>query len=600
MNIIDEYKIRVAELAGVVERIRGRFAYLYLARFVTFVVAAGAALFCFNGGCEWWEATFAIGSFIAFLALVKVDAIQSARREFLQRKLEINREELRVMAFDFAHRGDGAEYSHLSPHLMADFDIVGGGSLFQYLNRSVTRHGERLFIDNLCREELDADRIRLKQLAIKELAEKVDFVQDFRTCGSFFAESDEEFKYLQRWTSEREDAKSYRTLKVLSFLVPAISIMWLGLYLTGVLAFSTIWSALIVNIILSSWNMHAINRNHARLGRATKVIKKYSQLIGMIEGETFKSELLNQIKGDLYIKNSSASVQIGKLRKLLNLFDNRNNLFSILVLNGVYGFNLQIFRSLLSWKDRYGVAVEGWIDAISEFDALLGYGVYAYNSTGITTFPNINNGDKFSIEAKELAHPLISDKVCIANDISISKSPAIIIITGANMAGKSTFLRTVAVNMILGMNGSVVAAKEFSFTPAKILSSIKIQDSLAKNESYFYAEISRLKDIVDMVNADGLKLVVLDEILRGTNNKDKQIGSLGLLQKLINNNAIVFIATHDLVIGELEQQFPEVARNYCFEVELEDNKLIFDYKLKGGVSKKLNASFLLRDMGLID
>ncbi|MFI3240066.1 MAG: hypothetical protein R3Y22_05700 [Bacteroidales bacterium] len=600
MNIIDEYKTRVAGLAEEVERIRVRFAYLYLARFVTFLVAVGCVLLAFSGDCEWWEVTLAVGSFIAFLVLVKVDSIQSAKREFLQRKLEVNREELRVIDFDFANRGDGAEYAHISPYLMADFDIVGRGSLFQYLNRSVTRKGERLFIDNLCREELDADMIRLKQQAIKELAEKVEFVQDFHTRGSFFEESDEEFKYLQRWTSEREDANCYRVVKALSILVPAISIVWLGLYLTGVLAFSTIWGALIVNIILSSWNMRAINRNHARLGRATKVIKKYSQLIAMLEGEEFKSEYLNRVKGELSVEGSSASVQICKLRKLLNLFDNRNNLFSILVLNGVYGFNVQIFRNLLSWKERYGAEVERWINAISEFDALLGYGVYAYNNRGVTTSPIINDGDKFSIEAKGMAHPLISDKVCVANDISITKSPAIIIITGANMAGKSTFLRTVAVNMILGMNGSVVAASGFSFTPAKILSSIKIQDSLAKNESYFYAEISRLRDIVDMVNADGLKLVVLDEILRGTNNKDKQIGSLGLLQKLINNNAIVFIATHDLVIGELEQQYPDVARNYCFEVELEDNKLLFDYKLKDGVSQKLNASFLLRDMGLID
>lgn len=600
MNIADEYRTRVAELAGAVERIRGRFAYLYLARFVVFLVAAGATLFSFNGGCEWWEVSLAIGAFILFLVLVKVDSVQSARREFLQRKLEINREELRVLDFDFANRGDGAEYAHLSPHLMADFDIVGGGSLFQYLNRSVTRKGEGLFVDNLCREELDADKIRLKQLAIKELAEKVEFVQDFRTRGGFFTECDEEFKYLQRWTGEREDANSYRIVKILSIVVPAISIAWLVLYMTGVLAFQTIWSALIVNIILSSWNMRAINRNHARLGRATKVIKKYSQLIAMIEGEEFKSEYLNEVKGELSVEGSSASAQIGKLRKLLNLFDNRNNLFSILVLNGVYGFNLQIFRSLLSWKCKYGTEVERWIDAISKFDALLGYGVYAYNSTGVTTFPTINSGEGFSIAAKGVAHPLIADKVRVANDITISKSPSIIIITGANMAGKSTFLRTVAVNMILGMNGSVVAATGFSFTPSKILSSIKIQDSLAKNESYFYAEISRLKDIVTEVSEGSLKLVVLDEILRGTNNKDKQIGSLGLLQKLINNNAIVFIATHDLVIGELEQKYPDIATNYCFEVELEDNRLIFDYKLKGGVSQKLNASFLLREMGLIE
>ena len=168
------------------------------------------------------------------------------------------------------------------------------------------------------------------------------------------------------------------------------------------------------------------------------------------------------------------------------------------------------------------------------------------------------------------------------------------------MAGKSTFLRTVATNLILAMNGSPVCAKELVFTPCDIMSSIKIQDSLSKNESYFYAEISRLKDIVNHVKSGKRTMIVLDEILRGTNTKDKQIGSLGLLKKLISDNSIVFIATHDLVIGDLEKTYPRIARNYCFEVELLNEHLTFDYKLKNGVSQKLNASFLLKKMDLID
>jgi DNA mismatch repair ATPase MutS len=168
------------------------------------------------------------------------------------------------------------------------------------------------------------------------------------------------------------------------------------------------------------------------------------------------------------------------------------------------------------------------------------------------------------------------------------------------MAGKSTFLRTLAVNLILAMNGAPVIAKEFSFFPCDILSSIKVQDSLTNNESYFYAELLRLKDIIEHVKSNPNTLVILDEILRGTNTKDKQTGSLGFLEKLIQLNAMVIVATHDLVIGELEQKYPYIASNNCFEVELIDDQLFFDYKLKEGISKKLNASFLMKKMEIID
>ena len=168
------------------------------------------------------------------------------------------------------------------------------------------------------------------------------------------------------------------------------------------------------------------------------------------------------------------------------------------------------------------------------------------------------------------------------------------------MAGKSTFLRTLSVNLILAMNGAPVCAKEFIFTPCDILSSIKIQDSLSSNESYFYAELVRIREIIEHLKTNPRTLVVLDEILRGTNTSDKQKGSRGLLEKLISLNAAVLIATHDLSLGELEKSHPNTIVNNCFEVELTNDQLIFDYKLKKGISQKLNATYLMKKMGIIN
>jgi DNA mismatch repair ATPase MutS len=205
----------------------------------------------------------------------------------------------------------------------------------------------------------------------------------------------------------------------------------------------------------------------------------------------------------------------------------------------------------------------------------------------------------FEFDAIELGHPLIKKEIRVNNNFTIKGKPSITIITGANMAGKSTFLRSISINLILAMNGAPVCAKKLIFSPSDIMSSIKIQDSLFKNESYFYAELLRLKEVITHANNNPQTIIFLDEILRGTNTKDKQNGTLGLLEKLISQKSIAFIATHDLSIGELEKKYPDIVKNYCFEVELTHDQLIFDYKLKNGISNKLNASFLMKKMGII-
>jgi len=230
---------------------------------------------------------------------------------------------------------------------------------------------------------------------------------------------------------------------------------------------------------------------------------------------------------------------------------------------------------------------------------LISFATFAFNNNGSVVYPTVAN-DGFSVQAIDMGHPLINSTVRINNSFSISGMPTVLIITGANMAGKSTFLRTVGVNLLLGMNGAPVIAKSFTFTPCDIYSCIKIQDSLINNESYFYAELVRLKEIIEHCKKHPKTLVILDEILRGTNSKDKQIGSLGFIEKLIQLKVPLIVATHDLVIGELEQRYSGIAVNQCFEVELVNDELYVDYKLKKGISQKLNASFLLKKMEIID
>jgi DNA mismatch repair ATPase MutS len=275
------------------------------------------------------------------------------------------------------------------------------------------------------------------------------------------------------------------------------------------------------------------------------------------------------------------------------------NILVALLLNILFLYDIQVWLRLGRWKARNKIAVASWFEALCELDALSSLSVYAFNNADTVTYPEVAE-EAFTFEAKEMGHPLLHPGTRVCNTVAFSGAPRVLVVTGANMAGKSTFLRTLSVNLILAMNGAPVCAKAFRFTPCDILSSIKIQDSLSNHESYFYAELVRIREIIEHLQANPRTLVVLDEILRGTNTRDKQTGSRGLLEKLISLNAIAIVATHDLTLGELETTYPGTVLNHCFEVELKGDQLIFDYQLKPGISQKLNASYLMRKMGIID
>jgi len=207
---------------------------------------------------------------------------------------------------------------------------------------------------------------------------------------------------------------------------------------------------------------------------------------------------------------------------------------------------------------------------------------------------------EFFLKMQAGAHPLLDEKIRVDNDFTINGYSQIRIITGANMAGKSTFLRTIGVNMILAMAGSVVCAKEFEFTPLSLHTSIRTNDSLQKHESYFFAELKRLKSIINRLEKDEKLFVIVDEMLRGTNSKDKHLGSAALIKRLINLQASGLVATHDIELGKMTEDYPQNIENYRFEVDIKNEELYFDYKIKTGISQNLNAMFLMKKMGIVE
>jgi len=517
--------------------------------------------------------------------------------QLLNHKLQVNKDELNFLDHRYHEHDRGDEYNYLNPHLAADFDIFGNGSLFQYLNRCSTRIGKDRFAQNLCASELNEDIIVKKQQAVMELSGKNELAQNFQAYGKFITENGSELSNLQAWLNE-EDEK-LRLLQISAYIFPIICFTWIALVVFGSFSVNSIIVPIILNLSIIGLNRKRIGKAHSKLGSSAKTFEKYAKLIKLIEDDDFESSFLSELKHKLTNRDKKASQSLKVLFNLLNSFDIRLNIIASFFLNSLLLFDIHIYYRLAKWKKLHQNVVALWFSTLSEFDALISYAAYAFNNQDKVVYPKISDKE-FTFQAVEIGHPLLHPTVRVNNTIHFLGTPSVLIVTGANMAGKSTFLRTLSVNLMLAMNGAPVCAKSFEFTPCDIMSSIKIQDSLSNNESYFYAELLRIRDIIDHVKANPRTLVVLDEILRGTNTKDKQLGSLGLLEKLISQNSVVIVATHDLVIGELENKYPDIVTNYCFEVELTNDQLIFDYKLKKGISQKLNASFLMKKMEIIN
>ncbi|MFH0894919.1 MAG: hypothetical protein V2A54_10840, partial [Bacteroidota bacterium] len=545
-SIHNFYNATITALESDIKKVRKILTYLYLIRLFTFLVFGFFLVFAILDSDKTAAIVLSSVSLILFLIAIKYDLQFGYKKRFLQNKLLVNQSELKFLDHQYSERETGEEYNCLNPHLAADFDIFGQSSLYQYLNRCSTRNGKNRFAENLCNSQLDEKIILEKQNAIKELSEKKEFIQDFQAYGMFISESGNELENLQLWLDEPEE--KIKTLQILSVAIPLINIAWITLIILGFFSVNALLFPILLSYFVIGVHEKKIKKAHSRLNKTAKTFEKYTELFELIEKENFESSFISKLKQKLFSDEIVTSRSLKILFKLLHRFDLRSNLIVSFILSTLVIFDIQVYCRLAKWKAKHKSIVASWFESLSETDVLISLSTFALNNSDAVSYPKISEKD-FTFNTQEMGHPLLHPKMRINNSISFGGTPSVIIITGANMAGKSTFLRTVSVNLILAMNGAPVCARDFLFTPCDIMSSIKIQDSLSNNESYFYAELVRIKDILEHSNKQKKTLVVLDEILRGTNTKDKQLGSLGLLEKLISQNAVVIVATHDLMIG---------------------------------------------------
>ena len=559
------------------------------------VIGAAIAIYLFREQ-SWTVLTgIALVFIVPFAALMHVHNRLFWKRSYAETKQQLCQSELKGIDYDFSDFDGAADEIDAEHSFSLDLDLFGDRSLFQSMNRTVTLGGRKRLAAWL-KSPLDhKDAILRRQTAVRELAAHPERFQHFYALGKMKQGKTEDYRNLARLSEGTAFFLNSNVWRALLWIVPAGWIILIGGNLMGWIAESWIGLYLVVALAIAYARAGQVAKLYAQVDKIDIILSTYSDLLRTLEDEHFEAAELQAIRQKLWNGERKASDSLKTLSRHIGALNQRFSLAG-LILNILYLRDTRQAIALEQWKQRHREDTTRWLDALADADAYYSLGNFAFNHPDYT-YPVIAE-HYFQMQGKELGHPLLRRDVCVKNDVEIPTCPWFLIITGANMAGKSTYLRTVGVNYLLACIGVPVCADSLTVYPAHLVTSLRTSDSLAGNESYFFAELKRLKMIIDRLQSGERLFIILDEILKGTNSADKQRGSLALMKQLVALQSCGIIATHDLVLGTLEGEFPNRIRNYRFEADIHDNELTFSYRLREGVAQNMNACFLMRKMGI--
>ena len=540
-----------------------------------------------------WQLALLVGIVGAatFLFLLSRYTDLKSQRALHKRLVIINENELEIASGKFHHRPDGRQFQNPKHFYSLDIDLFGRGSFFQFINRTTIKEGTQSLVNSLLAN--DISNIEARQDSINELASKPEWRQLYSGIAQG-VEVEYSAQSIIKWLKGYKPFLN-RTIYCLTigFSIASLLILVLGIIEMIPLKYVGYW--LLFGLVITGKYLKQINKLAQNTDRAKDTFRQYALLLEQVEKQEFKSQLLKEKQQKIQLKDVKASQIFSKFSKALDALDNRNNFISAIFGNGYLLWDIRQSYHVEQWIAKYADKVEDWFEVVTFFDAFNSFGNYAFNHQEFI-YPEIIT-ENTTIAAKDLGHPLLNSEKRIDSDLELLREQ-FFIITGANMAGKSTFLRTVALHIVMANIGLPVCAKESKYKPIKLVTSMRTTDSLTDDSSYFFSELTRLKFIVDTIASDKNYFVILDEILKGTNSTDKAIGSRKFVEKLVKLNATGIIATHDLSLTEIESQL-EAVKNYYFDAEIKNDELFFDYKLKKGVCQNMNASFLLKKMEIV-
>lgn len=530
-----------------------------------------------------------------FLFLIKYHDRLLRLKARQETKLHLAQSRLRVITGDLSGQPQGNSNIDQMHRFSFDLDIFGANSLFSMLDSTATAIGAKHLAQWLKNPLSNNDDIIARQEAIGELSQMNSLRTEFHASGKTI---EEEEHHITPDFSNRPSFHLSTPFIILAYCAAPILIAAITLNALGFISGTTIIWLIVGYLFIASLASKKIGKLHQWLCSTVERLTSREQLFQQIENTQFQSSLMINLQNNLKQNNENASQSIKRLSRLLKSLDQRYNAVGFILFNGTMLWDIIIINRIDRWMRKYGDNLNIWMNTLGEIDALCALATYAFENPEYT-YPQIDATGKTIMQAEEMGHQLIHKSKRINNPLPFMAQHSFIIITGANMAGKSTYLRTIGINYLLAMVGAPVAAKSMTFTPASLFTGLRANDSLANGESYFFAELKRLQAVVDEASQSKPMFILLDEILRGTNSADKQRGSLALVKKLITLPIGGVLATHDLVLGSLANEFPNNISAYCFEAEIKNDNLTFDYKLRNGIAHNLNAYFLMEKMGIV-
>ncbi|HEU4416229.1 MAG TPA: mismatch repair protein [Candidatus Angelobacter sp.] len=582
-----EYQRRLQERQSTATQLQRKHLWLGNTRIGVFVAivflgwkAAGSSLAFY----------LLIAAIILFIVLVIVHRRVVRAMNAARRAVKIYERGLARIEDRWSTGGEKGDEFKDPLHLYAeDLDILGEGSLFQLLCTARTRMGKAC-LANWLLTQASPHEIAERQAAVAELRQKLDLLEDLAVLGEN-ERIDAHAEKLSRWAIEHSGMADGRWWAL------ALAMLNVAALVCG---FLVLWTPLVLMLLINGVIMfrlrHRLETVFAGLDESHRDLDSLAEILRRVETEKFTSPRLQQLQARLMTQGLPPSECIQKLDTLADLNDSRHNWF-VRLFDVPLLYSLQVGFTLDRWRRRYGVGVAAWLEVTGQIETLSALATYSFEHPD-DPFPEFApSGGPPVFTGQSLGHPLLPQRQCVRNDVLLGGRNQVLLVSGSNMSGKSTYLRVVGINAVLAMMGAPVRAAKLSLSCTTVGASMRISDSLRQGVSHFYAEIKRVRQVVDL-SASGSSLFLLDEILQGTNSDDRRVGTQGILRTLIHNGAIGLVTTHDLALASLEQIFPDRLLNVHFQERFEADRLSFDYRLRPGVVTTSNGVELMRSIGL--
>ena len=587
MEIKTYYTNRITELNQELKGVQSKYRLFTFLRLLFFLLA-GNSFFVF------WGSILLLPSFVLFFGLflyvvhLSVDA--KYKRDKTLALISINENELKVIEGDWSMFEDGTEFRDGKHPFTLDMDIFGKKSIFQLLNRTVSFQGKEKLAQTLAE---GSSTIELNSICITDLADEITWCQEFMSEGLVRkGEKQASLKDLSKL-----DIQLSSTFKFLRFFLPIVAFSSIVLLSIGIISSSIFTAILAVNLAIVAQGLKRTNSVANTLTNQSERVKVILKQLELYSNLKVKNQLFKKEQDQLLNEGTGVLHEVKELDKIMGRFDVRINFLVGILLNFLMAWDFQIVTQLKKWLDKNANQIQNWENRLAEIEVWISGAIYKYNHPNSTFSTIITENEP--IEIIELSHPFVNQAKSVKNDVNIKSNENFIIITGPNMAGKSTYLRSLGLTFAFANAGFPILAKSCKLPLLKLYSSMRTSDDLTVESSYFHAELIRLRFIMDAIEKGEKVFIILDEILKGTNSKDKEIGSAKFLQKLKRLNAKGIIATHDLSLCDLAKE-DTAFKNMFFDSTIEGENLSFDYRINEGVCKNMNASFLLKQMKLVD